>query len=160
MVIAAKKLNDCSWKERYGKPRQRVKSKDIISQTSLCSLDYGLSSSYDGCESHTIKKAKRQRLVTFKVWCWRRLLRAPWRSNQWILKGNQPWILTGRTDAEAEAPTLWPPDVTRWLTGKKNPDAGKDWRQKEKRATEDKMVGWHHGFNGHEFGQALGDGEG
>ena len=55
------------------------------------------------------------------------------------LKENQPWILIGRTDAEAEAPTLWPPDVKSQLTGK-DPDAGKDWRQ-EKEATEDEMVG-------------------
>ena len=53
--------------------------------------------------------------------------------------GNQPWIFTGRTDAEAEAPILWPPDVRSRLTGE-DPDAGKDWRQKEKRAAEDEMV--------------------
>ena len=55
-------------------------------------------------------------------------------------KGNQPWILIGRTDAEAEASVLWPPDGKSWLIGK-YPDAGKDWSQKEKRATEDEMVG-------------------
>ena len=54
-------------------------------------------------------------------------------------KGNQPWIFIGRTDAEAEAPVLWPPDVKSRLIGK-DPDAGKDWRQKEKRAAEDEMV--------------------
>ena len=59
------------------------------------------------------------------------------------LKGNQPSILFGRTDAEAEAPTLLLPDVYSWLTGK-DPDAGKDWRQKEERATEDEMVEWDH----------------
>ena len=53
--------------------------------------------------------------------------------------GNQPWIFTGRTDAEAEAPILWPPDVRSRLTGE-DPDAGKDWRQKEKGAAEDEMV--------------------
>ena len=72
-------------------------------------------------------------------------------------KGNLPWIIIGRTDAEA--PILWPPDVKRWLIGK-DLDAGKDWGQEEKRTTEDQMVGWHHWFNGHEFEQALGDGEG
>jgi len=70
-------------------------------------------------------------------------------------KGNQPWILIGGTDAEAEAPILWPPDSKSWLIGK-DPDAGKDWRQEEK----DEMVGWHHRLNGHEFEQTLGDGEG
>ena len=54
-------------------------------------------------------------------------------------KGNQPWTLTGRTNAEAEAPILWPPDATSQLTGR-DPDAGKDWRQKGKRVTEDKML--------------------
>ena len=74
-------------------------------------------------------------------------------------KGNQPWILIGRTDAEAEASILWPQFVKNWLIGK-DPDAGKDWRQEEMRATEDEMLGWHHQFNGHELGQTLGDGEG
>ena len=53
-------------------------------------------------------------------------------------KGNQPWILIGRTDAEAEAPVLWPPDAKNWLIGK-DPDARKDWRQKEKEVAEDEM---------------------
>ena len=67
-------------------------------------------------------------------------------------KGNQPWIFTGRTDAEAEAetPKLWPSDGKSQLIGK-DPDAGKDWRQEEKGATEDEMTGWHHQLNGHEF---------
>ena len=65
-------------------------------------------------------------------------------------KGNQSWIFTGRTDAEAEAPKLWPPDAKNWLTGK-IPDAVKDWRQEEKGRTEDKMVGWHHWLSSHEF---------
>ena len=74
-------------------------------------------------------------------------------------KGNQPWIFFGRNDAEAEAPILWPPDSNSWLTGK-DPHAGKDWSQKEKRATKNEMVGWHHWFNGHELGQTPGGGEG
>ena len=61
-------------------------------------------------------------------------------------KGNWSWIFIGRTDAEAETPTLWPPDVKNWLTGK-DPDAGKDWRQEEK-GTEDEKVGWHHWLMG------------
>ena len=68
-------------------------------------------------------------------------------------KGNQSWIFTGRTDAEAEASILWPPDVKNWLIGK-DPDAGKDWRQEEKGMTDDEMVGWHHWLDGHEFEQA------
>ena len=74
-------------------------------------------------------------------------------------KGNQPWIFTGRTDAEAEAPMLWPPDVKSRLIGK-DPDAGKDWRQEEKGATKYEMVGWYHQFNGHEFEQTLRDSKG
>ena len=65
-------------------------------------------------------------------------------------KGNQPWIFIGKTDAEAETPILWPPDVKNWLIWK-DPDVGEDWRQEEKRMTEDEMVGWHHRLNGHEF---------
>ena len=74
-------------------------------------------------------------------------------------KGNQSWIFIGRTDAEAAAPILWPPDARNWLTGK-DPDVGKDWRQEEKGMTEDEMVGWHHRLNGHEFEQAPGVGDG
>ena len=65
-------------------------------------------------------------------------------------KGSQPWISTARTDAEAEAPILWPPDAKSLLTGKDS-DAGNDWGQNEKRATENEMVGWHYQLNGHEF---------
>ena len=76
-------------------------------------------------------------------------------------KGNQSWVLIGRTDAEAEALILWPPDAKNWLDGK-DLDAGKDWRQEEKGTTEDEMAGWHHWLEGHEFEQALGvhDGQG
>ena len=62
-------------------------------------------------------------------------------------KGNQSWILIGRTDAEAETPILWPPAVKNGLI-RKDPDAGKDWRQEEEGTTEDKMVAWHHWLNG------------
>ena len=71
-------------------------------------------------------------------------------------RGNQPWIFIGRTDAEAEAPILWPPDVKDWLTGK-DPDAGKDWRQKEQGVTGDEMVGWYHQLNGHGSEENPGD---
>ena len=74
-------------------------------------------------------------------------------------KENQPCIFTERTDAEAEASILWPPDVKSWLI-RKDPDAGKDWRQAEKGTTEDEMVGRYHQLNGHEFEQTPGDGEG
>ena len=65
--------------------------------------------------------------------------------HSWYLRS-----LIGRTDAEAETPTLWPPYAKSWLIGK-DPDAGRDWGQEEKRTTEDEMAGWHHQLNGHEF---------
>ena len=71
-------------------------------------------------------------------------------------KGNQPWIFTGKTDAKAEAPILWPPDVKKQLIGK-DPDAVKDWGWEEKGVTKDEMVGWHHWLNGYGFEQTLGD---
>ena len=74
-------------------------------------------------------------------------------------KGNQSWMFIGRTDAEAETPILWPPDVKNWLIGK-DTDAGQDWRQEEKGTTEDEMVGWHNRLNGPEFEKAPGAGDG
>ena len=71
-------------------------------------------------------------------------------------KGNQSWIFIGRTDAEAEAPILWLPDVKSQLIGK-DPDDGEDWGQEEKGTTEDEMAGWHHWLNEHEFEQTPGD---
>ena len=109
-----------------------------------------------GCESWTMKN-----------WCFRttlleKTLESPL-DRQEIKpvnpKGNQSWTFIGRTDAEPEAPILWPPDGKRWLIGK-DPDAGKDWGQEEKGTTEDEMVAWHHQFNGHEFGQTPEVGKG
>ena len=74
-------------------------------------------------------------------------------------KGNQSWVFIERTAAEAEAPILWPPNAKTWLI-RKDPDAGKDWRQEEKGTGEDEMVGWHHLLNGHEFEHAPGDSKG
>ena len=71
------------------------------------------------------------------------------------LKGDQPWIFTGRTDTEAEAPILWPANAKGWFIGK-DPNAGKDWGQKEKRASEDEMSG----YNKYEPGQTPRNGEG
>ena len=96
------------------------------------------------CESWTIKKAEHQRTDAFELKCfWKeKTLENPLDYNEIKPvnpKGNQPWIFIGRTDAEAEAPILWPLDVKSQLTGK-DPDAGKKWRQKEKRVAEDVMV--------------------
>ena len=91
------------------------------------------------CESWTIKKPEPWRIDSFKLWCWRRLLRVPWTSRRAKAKENQPCIFIGRIDAEAEAPILWPPDLKSWLTGK-DPGAGKDLGQEEKRVTEDEIA--------------------
>jgi len=102
--------------------------------------------------------------LIFPVWgveCWHTSVETPLDGKEIKKvhpKGNQCWIFIGRTDAEAEAPILWPPDVKSQLLGK-DPNAGKDWRQ-EKRATKDEMVGCHHRLNGHEFEQTLVDNEG
>ena len=74
-------------------------------------------------------------------------------------KGDQYWIFIGRTDTEAKTLILWPPDVKKWFF-RKNPDAGKDWRQEEKGMTENEMVGWRHWLYGPEFEQAPGVGDG
>ena len=98
-----------------------------------------------GCESRDIKKGEHQRIDTFELWCWRRL-ESPLdckESKQINPKGNQPWILIGRTDAKAEAPVFRPPDAKSQFIGK-NSDTGKDWGQEEKGTNEDEMVGWHH----------------
>ena len=108
-----------------------------------------------GCESWTIKKAVCQKFDAFELWCWRRLLRVPWTAR----RSNQSWIFIGRTNAEAEAAILWPPDGKNWLIGE-DPDAGKYRRQDEKGTTEDEMVRWHHQLDEHEFEQALGVGDG
>ena len=134
----------CTWKESYDKPRQWLKkqrhhfaNKDPYSQS------YGFSGSH--------------------VWIWELDHKEGWVPKKWCFqtvvlkktlessldseeikpinpKGNQPWILVGRTDAEAEVPIIWLPDAKSQLT-RKDPDAGKDWRQKKKRVAGDKMVG-------------------
>ena len=93
-----------------------------------------------------------------KNWCFwtvvlEKTLESPldWKEIQTVHpKGDQSWVFIGRTDAEAETPILWPPEVKSWLTGK-DPDAGRDWGQEEKGTTADEMAGWHHRVDGHEF---------
>ena len=165
MVTAVMKLKTLApWKKSYDQPRQHVKKqRHYFGKKGLSSQSYGFSVVMYRCEGWTIKKAERQRIDAFELWCWRRLLRVPRtarRSNQLILK-EIPWIFIGRTDATAEAAILWPPDVKNWLIWK-DPDTGKDWRWEKKGMTEDEMVGWHHQLNGHEFEytQGVGDGQG
>ena len=156
MMTAAMKLKDATpWKESYDQPRQHIKKQRHYF------ANKGLSS--QGCgffRSH--------------VWMWELDCEESWEPKNWCFwtvvlektlkgpldckeiqpvhpKGDQSWIFTGRADVEAETPILWPPDENSWLIWK-DPDAGKDWGQKEKGMTEDEMVGWHHRLSGHEFG--------
>ena len=103
------------------------------------------------CESWIIKKAEH--------WSWyfetgvAKTLESPLdrkKIKPVNLKGNQPWIFIGRTDIEAKTQIIWPPDVKNWLIGK-DPDAGEDSRQEEKRVTEGEMIGCHHWLNEHEL---------
>ena len=153
---------DCShektlvpWKKSYDQSREHIKSRDItlpIKVHLVKAMVYPVV--MYGCESWTVKKAEY-----LKNWCFwtvvlEKTLESPLDCKEIQpvhCKGDQSWMFIGRTDAEAETPILWPPDVKSWLTGK-DPDAGKDWRWEEKGMTEDEMVGWHHWLNGHEFG--------
>ena len=140
------------------------KSRDITLPTKVCLVkSVFFPVVMYGCESWTVKKAECWRIDAFELWCWRRLLRVPGtaRRSNWSInpKGNQSWIFTERTDAEAETPMLWLPNAKSWLFGKDS-DAEKDWRGEEKGMPEDEMVGWHHWLHGHECEQALGVGDG
>ena len=134
-------------------PRQYIKKQRLyFANQGPSSQSYGFSSSH--------------------IWMWELDYKESWAPKNWsfwtvVLKTlespldckeiqpvhpkDQSWIFIGRTDAEAEAPILWPPNVKSWLIWK-DPDAGKDWRQEEKWTTEDEMAGWHHQLNGHGFG--------
>ena len=135
-----------------------LKSRDITLSTKS-SQSYGFSSSHVWVWELDHKEGR-----ALKNWCfWTLVLEKTLESpldHKEIQpvhpKGNQSWTFIGRTDAEAETPTLWPPDAKNWLPGK-DPDAGKDWRQGEKGTTEDEI--WHHQLNAYEFEQAPGVGE-
>ena len=150
------------WKNSYDKSRQLIKKqRHYFADKGPYSKSYGFPVVMYRCGSWTIKKSECQRIDAFKLWCWR-TLESPLNCKEIKLvnpKGNQPWMFTGRTDAEAEAPILGPPDVRSWIIGK-DLDAGKNWGQEEKGMTEYEMVGWHHWLNGHEFDRTPGDGEG
>ena len=110
-----------------------------------------------GCENWTVKKAERQRLDAFELWCWRRL----WESLGLQGDPTSPFwrrsalVFLGRNDAKAETPVLWPPHAKSWLIGKDS-DAGRDWGQEEKGTIEDEMAGWHHWLDGRVFDSTLG----
>ena len=111
------------WKESYDQPRLHIKKQRHYSvNKGLSSQGYGFSSSHVWVWELVDKEGWGQRIGAFELWCWRRLLRVPWtsrRSNQSILKEISPeWSLEGLTDADAETPIVWPPDVRNWLIGK------------------------------------------
>ena len=111
-----------------------LKSRDITLTTNICLVKAMVFPVVMyGCESWTIKKTECQRTDAFELWCWKtRESPLDWKEIKSVnLKGNQSWIFIGRTDAEAEAPVLWPPDAKSWLIGR-DPDAGRDWRQEER----------------------------
>ena len=133
-----------------------LKSREIILPTKIHLVKAMVFPVVMYCESWTIKKAECQRIDAFELWCWRRLLRVPWTargSNQSIPKEISPECslegLMLKLKLQYFGHLMWRTDLLG--KKKKNPDAGKDWRQEEKGTTEDEMVGWHHGFNGHEF---------
>ena len=140
------------WKKNHEKHRQHIRKQRYYSANKgPSSQSYGFSSSH--------------------VWMWELDYKESWVPKNWCfwtvvleetlespldckeiqpvhLKGNQSWILIGRTDAEAETPILRPRNIKNWIIGK-DPDAGKDWKWEEKGTTEDEMVEWHHPLNGH-----------
>ena len=158
-TAAMKSKNTCSWKKSYDQPRQHIKKlRYYFADKDPSSQNYDFSSSHVWRWEVDYKESWAQ-----KNWCFWTVVLEKTRvslrqqgdqtsqsSRKSIL--NIHWI----TDAEAETPILWPPDVKNWLTGK-DPDAGKDWRLEET-GTTDEMVGWHHRLDGHEFEQAPGNG--
>ena len=145
------------WKKSYDQPRQDVKKqRHYFANKGPSDQGYGFSSSHIWMWELDHKESQAR-----KNWCfWTvvsdKTLDSPLDCKEIQLvcpKGNQSWIFTGRTDAEAETPILWPPDAKSGLIWK-DPDAGKDWKREEKGTTEDEIYtfGWHHQLSGHEFG--------
>ena len=147
-------------KKNYEKLRQRIKKqRHYFADKGPYSQSYGFSSSH----VQMWRLEHKEGWVPKITWFWTVVLEkipdSPLDSKGIKLvnhKGNQSRIYIGRTDAGAEAPILWLPDVKSWLTGK-DPDAGKDWKKEEKRTTEDDIVGCYHRLNWHDFEQTLRD---
>ena len=150
------------WRKSCDQPRQHIKKqRHYFANKGLSSQSCGFSSSRVWMWELDYRESWE-----LKIWCfWTvvlgKILESPLDSEeiQPVHPKDQSWIFVGRTDAEAETPMLWPPDVKNWLIGK-DPDAGKDWRREEKGTTEDEMVGWHQWLDEHEFEQAPGVGDG
>ena len=135
-----------TWKGSYDKPRQHIKKqRHHFTNKGLSNQSHSFTSSHVQMWELNHKEGWALENRCFRIVLLEETLENPLDSKEIKLvnpKGNQPWIFPGRTDAEAEAPILWPPDAKSWLI-KKDPDAGKDWGQEEKGATEDKIVRWH-----------------
>ena len=142
------------WKKSYDQPDSILKSRDITLPTMVHLVKAMVFPvvMYGECELDSIESwaPKNWWFCTMVL---EKTLESPLDSKEIQpvhSRGNQSFIFIGRTDAKAETPILWPPDVNNWLIWK-DPDVGKVWRQEEKGMTEDEMVGWHHWLNGHEF---------
>ena len=135
-----------SWQESYDKRRQCVeKQRRYFANKGPYSQGYGLPSGHVWLWELDFKEDKMPKNWGLQTVVLEKTPESPWYGKEIIpvnLKGNQPWILIERTDAEAEAPVFWSPDMNSQLIGKV-PNSGKDWGQKEKRASEDEMAGWH-----------------
>ena len=164
MVIVVWNLKKLApWKESYDKSRQCIKKqRHHFADKDPYSQSYGLSSGHVWMWELDYKESWELKNQCFWTVMSEKTLESPLDCKEIQPahpKEDQSWVSIGRTDVEAETPILWPPDAKSWLIWK-DPDAGKDWRQEKKGTTEDEMVGWHHLFNGHEFEQTLGVGDG
>ena len=154
-MIAAMKLKDaCSLEESYDQPRHHIKKqRHYFFNKGPFSQSYGFSSSHVQLWELDHKESWAPKNWCFWTVVLEKTLESPLDCKEIKPvnpKGNQSWIFIERTNAEAETPILWPPDVKNWLMGK-DPDAGKDWRWEEKGTTENEMVRWHHRLDGHEL---------
>ena len=142
------------WKKSYDKQKQCIKKqRHYLANKGLSSQNYGFSSGHVWMWELGHKESSAPKNWCFWIVVLEKTLESLLDSKEIKLvnpKGNQSWMFIERTEAKAEAPVLWPPDVKNWLIGK-DPDAGKDWRRQEKGMTENEMDGWHHRLNGHEF---------
>ena len=143
-------------------PDSILKSRDITLPTSLSCQGYGFSSGHVWMWQLDCEESWAPKNWCFWTVVLQKTLESPLDCKEIQLvnpRGDQSWVFTGRTDAEAETPILWPPHAKSWLIGKE-PDVGRDWGQEEKGTTEDEMAGWHHQLDGHEFEWTLGVGDG
>ena len=160
MATAAMKLKDaCSLEGKLWQPRQNIKKQRCyFANKGLSSQGYGFPSSHGWMWESDYKESWAQKNWCFWTVVLEKTLESPLDCKEIKPvhpKEDQFWMFIGRTDAEAETPILWPPDVKSWLIWK-DPDAGKDWGQEEKGTSEDEIIGWHQQLNGHEFEQAPG----